>query len=360
MGFFPASYLARLSRRYGTGIKRSVVLAMTFAVSGCVSYQLHPIYTPTGMVIAAYAEAQASPYVLGMDDPAMACQLGESIDPLVYSFSRVSPAPDSTGSMLMLLAALCSEREARQAELEYLLAQYNGEVSFAKDARERSKRLYALTATRRHKAFLRAMSAFDFDPSADPIECPSFSNDQAELTFLLGLITGLQGIVSDSNSGARAGIPKDIAPQAGRATKCVDNEKWGGAPAAARANIWLLLPDSRPPGAPDPWALLDKSSKQGIALGNRLSLALEAVAAETFGRRDVLEKVIGEFFGAEDTIEIWEEYQLLDEVARELIQFSSDKYWVANHGYRTPASRLGSLDEHAESDAKAMDLDDLL
>ncbi|QCF26799.1 hypothetical protein [Hydrocarboniclastica marina] len=360
MDFFPASFLARLSRGYVTGLKSIVVLVLAFAVSGCVSYQLHPIYTPTGMVIAAYSEAQATPYVMAMDDPGMACRLGEGVDPLVYSFSRVSPAPDSTGSLLMLLSALCSEREARQAELEYLLAEYNGEVSVAKDARERSKRLYAVTATRRYKAFQRAMSAYGFDPAADPIECPSFSNDQAELTFLLGLITGLQAIVSDSNSGARAGIPKDIAPQAARATKCVDNEKWGGAPAAVRANIWLLLPDSRPPGAPEPWALLDKSSKQGIEAGNRLSLALEAVAAETFGRRDILKKVIAEFVEADDTIEIWEEYQLSDEVAREVIQFSSDKYWIANYGYRTPASRFGSLDEHAESDAKAMDLDDLL
>lgn len=359
MDFFPVSFLARLSRGHII-LRRLAVLAGALVLGGCTSYHLHPIYTPTGMVLSAYSESQATPYVMAMEDPGMACRLGEGVDPLVYSFSRVSPAPNSTGSLLMLLSALCSEREARQAELEYLLADHNGNVSVAKDARERSKRLYAVTAERREKAFERAMAAYDYDPAVEPVECPSLGDDQAELTFLLGLITGLQAIVNDSNSGARAGIPKNIAPQAARATKCVDNEKWGGAPAAVRANIWLLLPDTRPPGAPDPWEILDKSSQQGVEAGMRISMALEAVAAETFGRKDVLKKVIADFVAADDTIEVWEEYQLSDEVAREVIQFSSDKYWIANYGYRTPASRFGSLDERAESDAEAMDLDDFL
>ncbi|MDX1635265.1 MAG: hypothetical protein R3280_11535 [Marinobacter sp.] len=350
--------LANISARLRRAAKTLATPVVLLTAAGC---SFHPIYTPTGDVLAGYSESNATPYVMQMSDPGMACSLGESLDPLVYSFKRVTSAPAETGSLLMLLAGNCSEYRAWEAELEYLGADYAGEVPAAKDARERAKRLNAETAKRRYLAFQRAMEAYDYEPGNPDAQCPFFYDDQDEITFLLGLLTGMQAIVNDANSGAMAGVPRDIAPQAERAARCVDNEKWAGLPNAIRAMVWLLIPDTRPDDARDPWLVFAESSKLSVDRGIRAAMALEVVAAETFGRQDVREDVIARFADADNRIDVWEEYQLVDEVARGVIQFSSDKYWTANYGYRTPQSRFGSLSERSETtDAEVMDLDDLL
>lgn len=333
-------------------------LAALALLAGCSA---NPIYTTTGVVLSNYAEGEATPYVLQMADTEMACSLGEGLDPLLYSFSRVTSPPDIPGSLIMLLAGNCSEMRAWDAELDYLREDYAGNVPAAKDARERSKRLNAETAKRRYIAFQRGMAAYDFDPGADELECPFLFSDQDELTFLVSLLTGMQAIVNDANSGAMAGVPRNIAPQAERAATCIDNEKWGGLPNAVRSLVWLLLPDTRPDLGPDPWEVLENSSELSVAAGFRVSMALEAVAAETFGRPDVLEDVIARFAEAENTIVVNEDYRLIDEIARDVIQFSSDKHWTENYGYRTPRSSFGKMSPRGnEEETETMDLDDLL
>lgn len=338
--------------------RKLVLLAVTVLFAGCSA---NPIYKTTGAVLAGYSEGEATPYVMQMSDPEMACALGEGIDPLLYSFSRINDAPDTTGSLLMLLAANCTEYKAWEAELTYLRADYEGNVPAAKDAREQAKRLYALTAERRLVAFQRAMAAYDFDASKEPLECPFLFDEQAEMTFLLGLLTGMQAVVNDSSSGARVGIPRNIAPRAERAATCVDNEKLGGLPNAIRALVWLLLPDTQPELAPDPWMVLKNSSELGVKAGMRASMALEAVAAETFGRSEILADVVRRFAEANATIEVWDEYRLADHVAERVIRFSSDKHWIANYGYRTPQTFFGKMSPERDTEnVETMSLDDLL
>ncbi len=347
------SSLARLKPRLQT-----LTLAAVAALAGCSA---NPIYTTTGVVLSNYSEGEATPYVLQMSDPKMACALGEGIDPLLYSFSRVTEAPDTTGSLLMLLAGNCAEYKAWEAELAYLRADYQGDVATAKDAREEAKRLNALTAKRRYRSFQRAMAAYEFDPAAEPLECPFLFSEQDELTFLLGLLTGMQAIVNDANSGAMAGVPRNIAPQAERAATCLDNEKWGGTPNAIRALVWLLLPDTRPELSPDPWQVLEHSRQLGVEKGIRVPHALQAVAAETFGRPDKLEEAIATFAESNATVKVWDDYRLVDEVAADAVQFSSDKYWTANYGYRTPQTFFGKMSPERETEnVETMNLDDLL
>lgn len=337
---------------------KSSLLGVAALLVGCSA---NPVYTTTGVVLSNYAEGEATPYVLKMTDASMACSLGESLDPLIYSFARVTAPPASTGSLLMLLAANCSEYEAMEAELDYLRADFAGDVPTAKDAREKTKRLNAEVASRRFQAFERAMLAYDFDPAEEPLECPFLFNDQDELTFLLGHLTGLQAIVNDANSGAMAGVPRNIAPQAERAVRCLDNEKWGGVPNAIRAVVWLLLPDTRPPLSPSPWDVLDNSTDLGSDRGFRVATALQVVAAETFGRPDVLERAIKEFVQSGETMESSAAYPLLDAVAERVVLHASDKHWVSRYGYRTPRASFGELGpKTAGSNVQTMDLDDLL
>lgn len=351
-----SSLVKPLERMVAMRNKLTILAALAF-LAGCSA---NPIYSTTGVVLSSYSEGEATPYVLQMSDPEMACALGEGIDPLLYSFSRVTSAPDSTGSLLMLLAGNCSEYRAWEAELEYLREDYAGNVPAAKDARERAKRLNAETAKRRYIAYQRAMAAYDFDPGAEELECPFLFEEQDELTFMVGLLTGLQAIVNDANSGAMAGVPRNIAPQAERAATCLDNEKWGGLPNAIRSLVWLLLPDTRPALSPDPWQVLENSSELSVQAGFRVSMALEAVAAETFGKPEVLEDLIARFAEAENTIVVRDDYRLLDEVARDVIQFSSDKHWTAEYGYRTPRRHFGKMSPESEEETETMDLDGLL
>ncbi|WP_225314252.1 hypothetical protein [Marinobacter halotolerans] len=333
-------------------------LLVVLILAGCSA---NPIYSTTGVVLANYSEDEATPYVMQMSDPQMACALGEGIDPLLYSFSRVTDAPDTTGSLLMLLAGNCAEYQAWEAELAYLRADYAGNVPAAKDAREKMKRLNALTAQRRYESFQRAMAAYEFDPGAEKLECPFLFNDQEELTFLLGLLTGMQAIVNDANSGAMAGVPRNIAPQAERAVQCLDNEKWGGLPNAIRALVWLLLPDTQPALAAEPWRVLGDSSRLGVKTGMRASMAVEAVAAETYGRPDVLADVIARFADSRKGFEVWEEFRLVDDIASQVVRFSSDKHWTAEYGYRTPNQHFGRMSpERNTENVETMSLDGLL
>lgn len=332
--------------------------AIALGLAGCSA---NPVYTTTGIVLSNYAESEATPYVLEMTDARMACKLGEALDPLVYSFGRVTTPPDTTGSLLMLLAANCSEYELMEAELRFLSADFEGNANRARDAREQVKRLNEEVANRRVLAFNRAMAAFDFDPAAEPLECPFLFSDQDELTFMIGLVTGLQAIVNDANSGAAAGVPRNIAPQAERAIRCIDDEKWGGIPNAVRAVVWLLLPDTRPDLSPDPWRVLENSSRLGFERGFRVSSALEIVAAETFGRPEVKARAIANAAEAEDTMEVSAAYPLLDAVAKRILLHASDKHWVSEYGYRTPSNQFGSMSPVSQrAPVQTMDLDDLL
>ncbi|KPQ29140.1 MAG: hypothetical protein HLUCCX14_07640 [Marinobacter excellens HL-55] len=337
------------------------VLTGVLVSAGLAGCSANPVYTTTGIVLVNYADAEATPYVLEMTDARMACALGQSLDPLVYSFSRVTSPPDTTGSLLMLLAANCSEYELMEAELDFLRANFEGNSNAARHTREQVKRLNAEVANRRVLAFNRAMSAFDFNSAAEPLECPFLFSDQDELTFMFGLVTGLQAIVNDANSGAAAGVPRSIAPQAERAIRCVDDEKWGGIPNAVRAVVWLLLPDTRPDLSPDPWQVLENSSELGFERGYRVSSALEIVAAETFGRPEVKAKALAKAAEAEKEMEASNRFPLLDAVAKKILLHASDKHWVTEYGYRTPSNQFGSMSPVSQrAPVQTMDLDDLL
>lgn len=339
-------------------VRNSVaLLSAVLVLAGC---EVNPIYKTTGIVLTNYSQDEATPYVLQMSDTDMACSMGESLDPLVYSFKRVTDTPEKSGALLELLSATCSEKQAWEAELRYLRASYQGEVPRAKDARNVAKRWHKLTAERRLTAFKRAMRAYDYKPGAESPECPELDDVQDELTFIVGVLTGVQAIINDTNSGGAAGVPKSLAPQAERAAQCVDNEKWGGIPNAIRANVWLLLPGARPDRARDPWQVLRESSELSVRAGFRVSMALEVVAAETQGRQDIFEDAIARFAEADDVIELSDKFRLFDAVARNVITFSSDKYWTKKYGHRTPLNQFGRLSPASANTEDVMDLDGIL
>ncbi|MDX1588148.1 MAG: hypothetical protein R3296_04360 [Oleiphilaceae bacterium] len=327
---------------------RLAVMAALAAVllAGCSGF--HPIYTPVGQIMTGYAERDATPYVLEMEDVGMACSMGESLDPLLYSFSRVTSAPNTTGTLMQVLAGICGERQAVQQELRYLRASYQDNTSEIRDARSDMQIWYGATASRRLMAYNRGLEAYDYDPDASERMCPDLGDDQDELTFLTALLSGAQAVMDDAKSGGRAGVSRAIAAQVERSAGCLENAKWAGIPGNLRAIIWVLLPDLSPEEVEDPWKIMAMNRETAFKGGLRTAIALELVMAENVGRLDVVESALSYLADIEDRFEVNPRYRLVDEVGMEVSMSVSDRIWTERYGHRTPANRFGRLSKEPE------------
>ena len=323
------------------------VVALLVTLAGC---SVNPLHKITGDVMTGYGQKENTPYVLAMTDIEMACSLGESVDPLLYSFSRVTMAPEKTGTLLQILSGICMEQRAVEEELRYLRADYNGNISKMRDARENMQRLYGITASRRVEAYQRMLRGFSYDP-VPGAECPDFYTDQDEITFLLGLAAGAQAVIDNGKARGRADVPRSIAAQVERSADCVDNEKWAGLPRALQASIWVLLPDLRPSEDVDPWATLKNSRELGFERGLRTSAALELLMAENVGRDEVIEESLAYLARTRDQFQVNPEYSLPDLVGMRIAWAVSDRIWTEQYGYRTPRDQFGQTGkETAEKD----------
>ena len=180
-----------MPNKTNNGISGARITGVFIALTMLVGCSVNPLHKITGDVMTGYAEAENTPYVLAMTDVQKACSLGESVDPLLYSFSRVTAEPAKTGTLLSALAGICMEQQAVEQELRYLRADYQGNTGELRDAREVMQRHYGTTAERRERAFNRMLTGFSYEPTPDP-KSPELYSDQDEITFLLGLISGAQ------------------------------------------------------------------------------------------------------------------------------------------------------------------------
>ncbi|MGM0451199.1 MAG: hypothetical protein ACQERE_10235 [Pseudomonadota bacterium] len=331
------------------------VLVALVMLAGC---SVNPLHKITGDVMTGYAEAENTPYVLEMTDVGKACALGESVDPLLYSFSRVTMEPAKTGTLLSVLAGICMEQEAQEEELRYLRADYQDNTTELRDAREAMQRKYGITAERRERAFKRMLTGFSYEPKPDA-ECPNLYSDQDEITFLLGLVSGAQAVLNDGKARGRAGVSRRLAAQVERSTYCVDNEKWAGIPEGLRATVWVLLPDLKPDEVDaDTWEVLARNRKLGVEEGLRIPAAFELQIAENVGRDETIAEVLAYLDKTSDDFEVWERYQLADRVAMQIAWAVSDRYWTKEHGHRTPQNRFGEtgteLDEGDDIDTEGL------
>ena len=324
------------------------VLVALVMLAGC---SVNPLHKITGDVMTGYAEAENTPYVLAMTDVGKACALGESVDPLLYSFSRVTMEPAKTGTLLSVLAGICMEQDAQEEELRYLRADYEGNLNELRDAREAMQRKYGITAERRERAFKRMLTGFSYEPKPDA-ECPNLYTDQDEITFLLGLVSGAQAVLNDGKAGGRAGVSRSLAAQVERSTYCVDNEKWAGIPEGLRATIWVLLPDLKPDEvSASAWEVLERNRKLGVEKGLRIPAAFELQIAENVGRDKTIAETLAYLDETSEDFEVWEQYQLTDRVAMQIAWAVSDRLWTREHGYRTPVNRFGETGNEPDEDS---------
>lgn len=312
-----------------------ILAALLVGLSGCGL-----IYKPTGHVLAHYAQDEVVPYALGSGDLDLsACGTGMGQHQLLASFERVIGRPSKVLLTTNLLAGLCSETQAQEQQLRFARALRDGETEEARDARVESQRLFRRTALRRYQVYRDTVDAFgEFGDG----ECPSYGSDTEELEFMVGTLTSVQALLSDIQASSSVGVPQDVAAKAGRATTCMDNEKWWGVPNALQAVVWLSVPGTTPDGK-DPWAQLKEAADYGESKGMALPATLYAIAG--FGQsNDAREKEgirqVARIYNAGDTPQ---DYVLLSEIAYAQALYLSDRIWTRETGQRTPFLSLGDF-----------------
>ena len=332
-------------RTFTAGLSALLLILLT----GCST-----IYTTTGWFAYDYSEEYAMPYMLKSDDAQLGCAMGEALTPGLLSFSQVTWAPDRLATMMYMQAGSCVDARANAEGLAYIRAYKAQNIGEAKDARIRQKRLHAIAASRQYKAYKHLVAEFG-EPGE---ECPSLSDDD-ELFWMLGLVSGLQAVMSDVRAQGEVGVPKDIAMKAVRGSRCLDSKKWWGVPMAMQAAVWTMLPDRAPRGV-DPWYALSKASDVAARSGVRLAQAIEVTIADGSGNQDRLRDAIRRHAKSVKTQKPKHQYRMLDLIAQQQVLAISDRLWTEATGSRTPIGGLGSFWDDALANQDGLDINDLL
>lgn len=306
------------------------------------------IYGMAGDKVSEYSLEHVAPYLMGTDDLAMSCATGEAMTSVLLSFSRVTDSPDKIAAATFLTAGLCAEFDAREYELAGMRAVKEGRSAEAQDALIAEKRAHALAAKRYFKGANHLVAAYGEIGN----KCPKFEDDNDQLIYMVGLLSGLQAVLHDRSADGQVGVPLDMPSKVARAVKCLDNEKWWGMPDAIEASVWMAVPGTAPEGA-DAWAQFEKATQIGLEKGVRLSQALEALSAQSVGKTDLLRKTIENHVAALKAKPANEQWKMLDANATNMIEFMSDRLWTEATGHRTPINGLGTF-----WDAKTEQADD--
>ena len=318
-----------------------VMAVVAVMLSGCGL-----IYKPTGWVLTSYAQDQAVPYALASGDPDLtACGSGKGLNQLIGSFGPVIGRPSKVMVAVGLLAGACSEAKAHEADLHFARALRAGNTEEARDARIKAQRYYRTTALRRYQVYKDTVDAFG---EIGEGECPSFGDDTVEAEFMSGVLTSVQGLLSDIQASSSVGVPQNIARKAGRAITCLDNEKWWGVPQAVQAVVWLTVPGTTPDGK-DPWAELKQAADLGEKKGMPLAATFYALAG--YGQSDVAKEKEGirQVAHIYNDVEPPADYLLLVEIGYQQAQFLSDRIWTKQTGKRTPFQGLGTFPGETDS-----------
>ncbi|WP_368497197.1 hypothetical protein [Marinobacter sp. 2_MG-2023] len=330
-------------------------LALGSFLSGCGAVN-NMLYETTGDVMQGFSREHTIPYLMASGDLDMGCAMSEATAPLLMSFGRVTSEPDQLAVMLYLSAGGCAEQQGREYELAALAAMYERNGNAAEDAMIRQKRAYA-QASRRYLKSWQHHNAFYGEPGTG--ECPGFDDDMDEFVYLAGLLAGLQALNSEIQSTSAIGVPKDVGSIVARATNCLENEKWWGAPMALKATVWSMMPGALPEGE-NAFERLAMADQQGEEAGVRLSHVFHAIAATNKGDEERVKAVIRQHAESLDAQPVNEDWAFVDAMATDMVVALSDRLWVENTGHRTPFGQLGTFWDDQQQAIETMDLDDLL
>ncbi|MDS1310876.1 MULTISPECIES: hypothetical protein [Marinobacter] len=345
------------SIRHSFARYRGVVVALSLGtlLSGCGVIN-NMMYKTTGDVMQGFSREHTIPYLMESGDLAMGCAMSEATAPLLMSFGRVTDEPDQLAVMLYLSAGGCAEDQGREHELAALAAMYERKGNAAEDAMIRQKRAYALASKRYLKSWQHHNTYYGESGTG---ECPDFDDDLDEFIYLAGLLSGLQALNAEIQSTSSIGVPKNVGSIVARASSCLENDKWWGAPMALKATVWAMIPGAQPEGE-DAFDRLAMTDRLGEEAGVRLSHVFHAIAATNKGDEAMVKSVVRRHAESLKEQPANAEWAFVDAMATNIIVSISDRLWVENTGHRTPLGQLGSFWDDQQKEVETMDLDGLL
>ncbi len=277
-------------------------------------------------------------------DVGEACATGAALANAMRSLTAAGNPAHEALLVAEVTGALCSEVDAREADLAVIRAQKNaapeGRASEIRDATIHGQRAHAEAAARFYRAYqhLEARWGTAGEERDGAVACPRLDDDDA-VVYTFGLFAGLNALLHDKASDNAVGVPADIPSRVARAADCLDDDALWHVPAALQAAAWAAVPGSGPTDV-DPWEKLADEAEAGSHTGVRLAYAVLNRIAGNSGRDEVL--VAGLAAQAKSVAEVATDpdWALFDRYAEIVSLHEADLYWTRTRGYRAK-----SLDE---------------
>jgi hypothetical protein len=285
---------------------------------------------------------------LTVPDVDQSCEIGVSLrSPLAAATKAEKPARQAL-LISEATAAMCDEMAAWTHELDRAKAMSDAigyepaqRARLARDAGYAADRSHQRAAARYHRAWVLGLEEFGNIGEGD---CPKLKSYE-EFSYFITLVSGMQSVLHDSQSGRTLGIPQETILNVARGARClmadpdkdgtVDGKKWWYAPEALQAAAWATIPGSGPPGF-DAWAVMEDMGTKGDTLGVRVARGLQVTIAVNAGKEDVARTAIQAHAKANADYEQSPTHALLDRYAYLLSLHQSDLLWIAEEGHRTP------------------------
>ena len=331
--------------------RRLATVSLLALLSGCTHNMVRDM-AGSGMV--SFGNDYITPWFMASDDTDVMCAMGEGMGAMTFP---LGPATDPMIPMLTLASGMCADERSKEEELRYIRAMRKNDVEGAQDARTLQKRWAELAARRQYFGYLATVRHFG-EPGG---ECPEFDDRNAEMSYLFGLLGGLQALQADLNNGGTAGVVLDVMPKVVKGLDCVNSEEFWGIPDAVQASVDVMKANASGDHATVDAGLkeLHAASERGKSQGVRMVQLMEASVFNAMGDNEKTKAVIRDHVASKKQIAPNPELKILDEMATRGIRLISDKMWTQATGQRTPYNELGTFwDDKKES--SALDIDELL
>ena len=326
-------------------------LSLSLFLSGCSQHMMRDV-AASGMV--GFSNDYAAPWFLASEDTDVMCGMGEGLSAMTYP---MGPNADALVPMLSLASGMCADERSKEEELRYIRAIRRNDIETAQDARTLQKRWLALAAKRQYFGYQAGVRAWG-EPGKT---CPALSDHNDKMSYLMGLLLGLQAFQSDFALGGTL-VPTDTVSKVMSGMSCLGHDDFWGLPAAVLSMTEIILANAGDDqvALDIGYAKLERASAVGERDGVRMVQALQASPFAMQGKEDRVKQVIRDHVASKKETPASVEFKLMDEMSTRTITLVSDKLWTLATGQRTPYGKLGTFWDDKPTLENALDIDDLL
>lgn len=332
-------------------VKPIAAILFSLVLSGCSQHIMRDV-AASGMV--GFSNDYASPWFLASEDTDVMCGMGEGLSAMTYP---MGPNADELIPMLSLAAGTCADERSKEEELRYIRAMRRNDTETAQDARTMQKRWLALAAKRQYFGYQAGVRAWGEPGGA----CPELANRNEQMSYLMGLLLGVQSFQSDFALGGSM-VPTDTVAKVMTGMTCLESDDFWGLPAAvlSMTDIMLAGAGGDKVALEMGYAKLNRASDVGERDGVRMVQALQASLYAMQGNEELTKQVIRDHVASKKEVPPSAQFKLMDEMSTRTIKLISDKLWTQATGQRTPYGKLGTFWDDKPALESALDIDDLL